>query len=399
MKPKIIVLCFNYEPSQFPKKPDNENRFYTYGFGSTFGKLFNTYLKQYDIEVWRTDGYCEEKYYEKYIDNIKFRIFRSVHFNKLGYFSWKYVKELRKYRNYKDTIFFIVHTHNWQTYQAAYFLKGSKIVTTHHGDWSPFFLYNTIRGSRKIKAYLGKIVEKITFKNISYFLICDINQVKYIKMANPRMQYEIFSTGLDIKRFKYITKEQARKELNLNPDKKYILYVGKMYKYKQVDKLIEIWLEIKKLLPETELLIAGNEERGKWGEEFYDLVENSGATIVGRVLNIDLYKYYCAADVYVLLSLRDDYFGGTGIAPLESLACNTPVVSNSLKNYLGDNAAEIGEIPENEDEYKQAILKVLKQHGEYRNMRESVDKFYSLEAVSGRIGNVFKKITENKLNN
>ena len=85
------------------------------------------------------------------------------------------------------------------------------------------------------------------------------------------MKYAIFSTGLDISKFKSISKEEARKELGLEQDKKYILYVGKLYKYKQVDKLIEIWKEIKKTKPEVELLIVGNESRENWGEEYYDL--------------------------------------------------------------------------------------------------------------------------------
>lgn len=93
---------------------------------------------------------------------------------------------------------------------------------------------------------------------------------------------------------------------------------------------------------------------------------------------------------YVLLNLRNDYFGGTGIAPLESLACNTPVVTNSLKNYLGNNADEIGEIPESESEYKDAIIRVLENPEKYKNMRESVVKFYSLEAVSERMDKVFQ---------
>ncbi|MBN8586561.1 MAG: glycosyltransferase family 4 protein [Ignavibacteria bacterium] len=389
MKHKIVVLCFNYEPSQFPVKPDTENRFYTYGFGSTFGRLFNNYLKQYSTEVWRIDGYCKEKYYEKNIDNIKYRVFKAAHLSKLGYFSWNYIKELKREKQNHGTIFFVVHTHNWQTYQAAYFLKGAKIITTHHGDWSPFFLYNNTTGLRKVKALLGKMAEKLTFKNISYFLICDINQVKFIKMAYPGFKYEIFSTGLDIHRFKNITRNEARDLLKLDKNKKYILYVGKLYKYKQVDKLIEIWLEIKKSKPETELLIVGNEEKGKWGEEYYDLAERSGAIIVGRVLNIELYKYYCAADVYVLLNLRDDYFGGIGIAPLESLACNTPVVSNALKNYLGPNLKEIGEIPESLEDYKNSILNILNDPNRFVNMRESVDRFYSLEAVADRMERIF----------
>jgi len=392
MKQKIIVLCFNYEPSQFPVKPDSENRFYTYGFGSTFGKLFNNQLTEYKIEVWRIDGYCDGKYHEKHLDGIKFRVFGAFHFSKLGYLSLKYISELKKAKKNSDTLFFIVHTHNWQTYQAAFFLKGSKIVTTHHGDWSPFFLSETSRGLRKLKALFGKIAEKRVFKYVSYFLICDINQVKYIKMAFPAMKHEIFSTGLDVNRFRNIPRETARRELKLEADKKYILYVGKLYKNKQVDRLISIWQEIKKQKPETELLIVGNEDKNKWGEEYYELAETSGARIVGRVLNVELYKYYCAADVYVLLNLRNDYFGGTGIAPLESLACNTPVVTNSLKNYLGNNADEIGEIPESESEYKDAIIRVLENPEKYKNMRESVVKFYSLEAVSERMDKVFKSL-------
>ena len=216
-------------------------------------------------------------------------------------------------------------------------------------------------------------------------------------MANPDMKYEIFSTGLDINRFKVIPRREARKELGLNNDKKYILYVGKLYKYKQVDRLIKIWLEIKKEKPETELLIVGNESPDKWGEEYHDLAVSSGAMVIGRVLNTELYKYYIAADVYVLMTLRDDYFGGTGIAPLESLACNTPVVTNSLTNYLGDNAAEIGETPGTELEYKEGILKILKDSSGYKNMRESVDKFYSWESVAKRMENVFNKINNNTI--
>lgn len=389
MKSKIVVLCFNYEPSQFPVKPDNDNRFYTYGFGSTFGRLFANYIKKYEIEVWRLDGYCDGSYYENSLDNIKYRIFGALKIYKLGFFSLKYIKELRKEKQNTDTIFFIIHTHNWQTYQSVYFLKGANIVTTHHGDWSPFFLFNQVSNLRKLKAFLGKVAEKLTFKYISYFLICDINQVKYIKMAYPNMKYEIFSTGLDVNRFTSIPRNEARDILKLDKNKKYILYVGKLYKYKQADRLISIWQNIKKIIPETELIIVGNEEKDKWGEEYYELAEKTGAIIAGRVLNVELYKYYSAADVYVLMNLRNDYFGGTGIAPLESLACDTPVVSNSLKNYLGNNSNEIGEIPETEEEYFNAIIKVLKNPGFYKNMRISVEKYYSLEAVSDRMERIF----------
>ncbi|MCC6865841.1 MAG: glycosyltransferase family 4 protein [Ignavibacteria bacterium] len=392
MKQKIIILCYNYELSQFPTEPDLENRFFTYGFGGTFGKLFASHLDNYTFEVWRLDGNIKKKYYEKSVDNITYKIFKAFHIKKLGLFSWKFIKTLKNEVKLFKPILFIVHTHNFQTYQIAFFLKKAMIITTHHGDWSPYFVYKNTSGLRKIKALLGIAAEKLVMKNIDYFLLCDYKQVPYIKKPAPDAEWILFSSGLDVDKFKVINKSQAKEQLGLKDSAKYILYVGKLYKYKQVEELLNIWKDLKQKHPEIELLLVGNEPKGSWGEEYYDLAESYGANIIGRVLNNELYKYYCAADVYVLIALREDNFGGTGIAPLESLACNTPVVSNSMKNYLGNNAEEICEMPESLPEYQNAIFKVLYNHGEYKNMRESVEKYYSYNVTANRADEIFKKV-------
>lgn len=389
---RVIVLCNNYEENNFPKEPDDNDRFFTYGFGSSFGRLIKEHLMDYDVEVWRIDGYCKNKYYAKTVKGINYRVFRSMAIYKLGYYSRDFISEIKRENRTNSPVFLIVHTNTWQTYQILFSLKNARIVTTHHGDWSPYFLFHNDSVLRRLKALLGILAEKITFRYVKFFLICDIHHVEYIAKAAPKMKYTIFSAGLDVSKFRSIDKEEARKELGLEKDKKYILYVGKLYKYKQIDKLIEIWKDIKKTKPELELLLVGNESKEKWGEEYHDLAVSSGAKIFGRVLNVELYKYYSAADVYVLMALRKDYFGGPGIAPLESLACNTPVVSFSLINYLGDNVKEIGEVPATEEEYRDAIIKVLDDPGRYRNMRESIEKFYSLEVSARRLDKVLKSI-------
>jgi glycosyltransferase involved in cell wall biosynthesis len=191
-----------------------------------------------------------------------------------------------------------------------------------------------------------------------------------------------------------ISKNLARDILGWDVNKKYIIYLGKLYRYKQPLELIEIWKEIKKTRPEVELVILGNSE----DDEYYHEAVNSGAIIAGRILNKDLYVYYSAADVYVLIALRDDYFGGIGIAPIESLACNTPVVSYALRNYIGNNTDEIGEMPKDLEGYKKGILKVLDNPGKYKNMRESVKKHYSYKAVSLRMYQVFEFLNINRKN-
>lgn len=387
---KIIVICHNYEPVNTPTVPDPENRFFTYGFGGNMGKNLKKYLSEYEVEVWRLDGYTD-KYYEGNTAGVKFRVFPSIHRKNIFDFSFSFIKEMKKEIKKTDPVLVCLHTHYWLTYIVLFFFKKSKIVTTHHGDWSPFFRVNQTGGLRKFKARIDMFLEKRLFRYIDYILTIDLNQVQYLRMAYPKIRTMIWSSGVNTENMKLMSKEQARKVLGWNQEKKYILYIGKLYKFKQADDLIKTWLEIKKTRPEIELAIIGNTPNDPW-EEFHKMAEESGAMLLGRVLNVDLYKYFSAADVYVLFALRDDYFGGTGIATLESLACNTPVVSYAMRNYIGDNIHEIAEVPDTVAKHKDAILKIIENPDNYKNMRESIAKYYSYESVYSRVKPIFEEL-------
>lgn len=392
---KIIVICHNYESVHTPREPDPDNRFYTYGFGGNIGKYIKKFLPQYEVEVWRLDGYSGG-YYETDLFGVHYRVFPSFHRVNVYDFSLKFMRELKKEVKKTDPILLVVHTHYWLAYQVAFLFGKSRIVTTHHGDWSPFFRVNIMKGIRKLKALMDIHAEKHVFKNINYILTCDRKQVPLLQKANPDIKYAIWSSGVNIENMKPLPKEEARKLLGWDLNKKYILYVGKLYKFKQADELIRTWKAIQKERPDVELVIVGNAVNDKW-EEYYDMALQSGAQLVGRVLNTELHKYYSAADVYVLFALRDDFYGGTGIAPLESLACNTPVVSYALRNYVGDNVHELGEMPDSVEGYKLAILKVLDHPENYRNMRESILKHYTFEATYKHAGKIFDELCSTDL--
>jgi len=387
---KIIVICYNYEPERIPKEPDPEERFFTYGFGSSMGRNLKKYCPDYDIEVWRLDEQSNN-YYEKIVQDVKFRVFPSFRFFKFAEISVRFLRELKKEVKDNDPLLVMTHTHYWLAYIVLALFKFSRIVTTHHGEWSPFYRVNKTKGLRKLKAKFDIFVEKRTFKNIDYIFTSDLNQLPYFKMANPGFKYFLWSTGINFENMLPVPRKTSREELGWQQEKKYILYVGKLYKFKQADDLIRLWLDIKKTRPEIELVIIGNTPGDPW-EDSYDLALKTGAIILGRILNKDLNKYFSAADVYVLLGLRDDYFGGTGVSTLESLACNTPVVSNALRNYAGDNIDEIGEVPDTLEKYREAILKVIDYPEKYKNMRKSVESLYSYEAMYLKARTIFDKL-------
>lgn len=387
---KIIFIHNNYEPSRVPVKPDEKDRFYTYGFGSNTARNFKKYYPDYEVEMWRLDGYTDN-YYEKIVHGVRHKVFPSLSVKHFGDFSFKFIKELKNELRINKSVLFVSHIHTWLTYQLAFFFgKLNPIVANHHGDWSPVFKLRHRKGLKKIKDFVDVQIEKLFLKRIDYFLLCDYNQIQYLKFVNPDIKYIISSSGLDFQKMIPVPKNEARKRLGWDIDKKYILYIGKLYDLKQSKELIDIWKELKEDRPEIELVIIGNSEK----DEYYNYAVSSGAKILGRILNRDLNNYYSASDVYVLISLRKDYFGGTGIAPLESLACNTPVVSNSMRNYTGDNMNELGEVPETLEAYKKAILKVIDNPQNYRNMRESAEKYYSYEKVTEKIKIIFDELNE-----
>lgn len=392
MKQKVIVIGYNYEPERIPAEPDKENRFFTYGFAGNFGRHLKRYVSDFDVEVWRLDGYAKKRS-EAVVADVKYKVFPAFNIPKIVTFSFRFIKELKKEVKKSNPILFIPHTHYWLAYHIIYLFRGSKIVTSHHGEWSPFYRVKNTKGLRKLKAYIDMFAEKRVFRHIDCILCAEFNQIDYFRKACADIRFLLWSTGVNFDHMVEVTKYDARKMLGWDENKKYILYVGKLYKFKQVDEMIKAWLEIKQSRPDIELVIIGNTPNDPW-EEFQQMAIDSGAMVLGRVLNSELYKYYSAADVYVLYALRDDYFGGTGIATLESLACNTPVVSYALRNYVGDNINEIGEVPETLEDYKKAIIKVIDNPKIYRNIRESVFKYYSYEAVFSRFGRLLNELSE-----
>jgi glycosyltransferase involved in cell wall biosynthesis len=390
---KIIYITYNYDSSKdFPNNPNEGDRFYTYGFGGTLSRQFKQYCPEWEVECWRLAG--TKGYTEKTISGVVFKVFPSIHIKSIGHFSLKFLRELRKEVKKTNPILFVTHVHQWILYQITFFFKRKRIVVSSHGEHPPLYIYQSKKGIRKFKAFFELQIEKILLKRARYFFVCDVSEIKILDKLVPKESIYLSRNGINIDQFPCVSKNEARKKLGWDINKKYILYVGVLYKIKQVDELITIWQEIKKTDPKIELVLLGASE----SDEFYEIAIKSGAIVMGKILKTELYLYYSASDVYVLVSLRNDYFGGIGNAPLESLACNTPVVSKSLMNYLGDNVHELGEIPSTIEEYKSDIIKVLNHPELYKNMRESVEKYYSWKNISKHRETLLLKVNGTKNN-
>ena len=103
-----------------------------------------------------------------------------------------------------------------------------------------------------------------------------------------------------------------------------ILFVGKLVPWKNIDRLINITGLLKERFPGIRLLIVGD---GPSMPFLSDLVRNSGLSInvifAGYVGSKDVFSYYSAADLFVILEKNISF----GLCLVEANSCGLPTVA------------------------------------------------------------------------
>lgn len=385
-----ILFVSSYDGNRFVKTtPELDgDSFFTYGFNGRRARNLKKYFPEYDIEVVRFSRYAKG-YFEKNIEEIKFKVYPAFRVKYLIDFSFRGLRALLKLSKSEPVLIYISHLHRGLVYLLAFLFKNFPIIVQDHGETPPRI--KILSGNILKKSLYGfnLSIEKLVYRYIDFVCLGDQNQAEYIKEVCPNFKGEITpSQGLNIEIFKPIEKITAKKLLGWDLSKKYILYVGRLDKVKHTDELVYMWIELKKEMPEVELIFIGGMET----DPFYQLVKEKNVIMYPRTMNVDLPKYYSAADVYVLLGLDNIKFGGMGIAPAESLACGTPVVSSNLRNILGGSLEGIGEAPHTLEGHKDAIKKVLKNPEKYTKCRDVILKHYTENAIATRLDQVIKQV-------
>lgn len=108
----------------------------------------------------------------------------------------------------------------------------------------------------------------------------------------------------------------VRESRNVADGLRYI-YVGRLIKLKGVAYLIDAWKQHYVQYPNDELIIVGD------GPEMSNLMELSEGNVsfVGAVEYDSIYKYYAAADVFIIPTLEDNW----SLVVPEAMACGLPI--------------------------------------------------------------------------
>jgi len=180
-------------------------------------------------------------------------------------------------------------------------------------------------------------------------------KTELLRRGSPESKISVIYNGVDETIFHPLNQTESRRKLNLEPNTKYLLFVGTLSRRKGIDVLLSAFKTINR--PDVKLSFIGQGGDRHLIENF--IAEHSWQDLIllpGALPHDQLPLWYAAADIVVLPSLAE----GVPNVILEALAMGKPVV-----------AAEVGGIPEILTDQKAGFLC---QPGDLDSLFQTIEK-------------------------
>lgn len=198
----------------------------------------------------------------------------------------------------------------------------------------------------KFKNLAYKIVIKTAVRRakgviaVSEFTKRDIIKQFRVDPAKIRVTYEGVANLAKGRDSLFVSKlDDSDTLLSYNIDKDFLLYVGNAYPHKNLDGLLEAFVELRKQKGGISLVLVGKEDF--FYKRLKDIVKEKypdlPVVFPGYVPDEKLEIFYQKALAYVFPS----YYEGFGLPPLEAMAKGCPVISSnrsSMPEVLGEAA-------------------------------------------------------------
>ncbi|MBI3485807.1 glycosyltransferase family 4 protein [Candidatus Daviesbacteria bacterium] len=202
-----------------------------------------------------------------------------------------------------------------------------------------------------------KIFTKAINKSQKIFVVSEYIKEELMKSCQvPSEKIVITQEAVDqtiINLSKKITEKEIKKVIKkFNIKYPYLFYVGNAHPHKNIEGLINAFLQIKKNYQHLKLVLSGNDHY--FWQKIKEQYRNKNIIYTGFVSDQELVALYKSSLAYVIPSLDE----GFGIPLLEAFACGCPVLSSNIKSLqeVGGDAALYFDSSSREDFMDKLIL-------------------------------------------
>ncbi len=137
-----------------------------------------------------------------------------------------------------------------------------------------------------------------------------------------KKEIEVIPNFVDLERFKKQRKEHFKRIICPN-DEKLLVHTSNFRRVKRIEDIIQIFAKLKTQIPSKLLLVGDGPERGPMEQLSRDLNLGEDVRFVGKLDAIE--EVLSVADLFLMPSEKESF----GLAALEAMACEVPVISSN----------------------------------------------------------------------
>jgi len=317
----------------------------------------------------------------------------------------EFVQQFLAFQKQEKIEYSLVHTNYWLSSWVGMELRKYqpiKQVHTYHSLGA--VKYRSVSNIPAI-ASTRLAVEKACLETVDRVVATSPQEAEHMRqLVSTKGAVEIVPCGTDIERLGSFDRKAARQELDIPPEAKVVLYVGRFDQRKGIETLVRAIAKSGfRGQADLRLMIAGgyrpSESDGRERDRIYSIVKELGlahlTTFPGRLTESDLPIYYAAANVCVVPSHYEPF----GLVAIEAMACRTPVVASRVGGLQFTVVPEITGLlapPQDEVAFAQAIDRILgdPSWGEHLGQmaRQRVEIALSWDSVASMLGCLYNKL-------
>jgi D-inositol-3-phosphate glycosyltransferase len=258
----------------------------------------------------------------------------------LAEYVLQFVEGIRQFTAEKNLRYDLIHSHYWMSGLAAEELSDAWDVPIVHMFHTLGEMKNRIaqsdteregtyrvEGEKQVIARADRIIAAT---------LAEQTQLQFLYKADKR-KISIIPPGVDTCHFYPIPADEAREYIGADPNKKLVLFVGRIEPLKGLDTLIKAMsCQRTANLGQVTLAVIGGDpnvssremsaEMTRIQQLCDDLCMGRMVAFLGKRAQDTLPYYYSAADVLVMPSHYESF----GMVALEAMACGTPVIASQV---------------------------------------------------------------------
>jgi teichuronic acid biosynthesis glycosyltransferase TuaC len=202
------------------------------------------------------------------------------------------------------------------------------------GKWLKLPVTITLRGTEvplaKLPARRRRMIEAMEHAG-RIFSVSESLRQHAIALGIDPDKIRVVGNGVDTEKFQPVPKQEARQQLDIEPDAPVLISVGALVERKGFHRVIERLPSLCKRFPALRYLIVGGPSpEGDWTSQLQQQVAELGLEqhvhFLGALAPEELKTPLSAADVFVLATRNE----GWANVFLEAMACGLPVVTTDV---------------------------------------------------------------------